>query len=113
MLLLINQSSLGQFMHEGIDRNAETVAGITQGSAEKGGSRYIVSLADEPREPLGNPFPLGQASDTRGQAVGAPFSLGHREQTELKEAVARLCREKIRIAAAGIQHHAIGMAGRE
>ena len=37
----------------------------------------------------------------------------HGEQSELEESVARDGRQEVRVAAAGVEHHALGVAGRQ
>ena len=54
------------------------------------------------------PFALRKAADAFGHVGERALRLAHREQAELPEAVARNGREKVRIAAAGVEHRCIG-----
>ncbi len=89
---------------------AEPVARIGKGGGEEGDARHLLPGLRESLETRHSPFLWRQARNAVGQAGGRAFGLGHREQAELKEAVARRRRQKIRVAAAGVQHHPLGVA---
>ena len=58
-----------------------------------------------------DPLQIWQSSDAFVHIAKGSFRFVHREQPELKKAVARHRREKIRVAAPGVEHQPLGMAG--
>ena len=60
-----------------------------------------------------DPLQIWQSSDAFVHIAKGSFRFVHREQPELKKAVARHRREKIRVAAPGVEHQPLGMTGSE
>ena len=97
-------------MQEFRGRKTELVAHIGNRRVEESDARFAAAIRDKAVEPRLEPFEPGMAAHALRPISERPLGFLHGEQPQLEEAVTRQSRQKVRIAAPGVEHRAVGVA---
>ena len=100
-------------MQERRGGKAELIADVGDCRIEEGDSRRVSMGGDEGVKARLNSLEPRMAADAFRHIGEGALRLLHGEQPELEEAVARDGRHEVRVAATGVEHQALGVAGRQ